>query len=291
MRLLSSLFIALLFAVPAAWADIEKIAIPSEKEMLFYWWPKLPNVAGWHQDREHSFLYGVNAIAPDNATFANAETVMYAKASFKPRDPEIKSIEMLIARDKKDFLKNVPGVEIREAKSLTTADGKQFKSFVFFPKDTGNWERVTYGEEGEYFLIFTVSSRSKAGYDSTESAYEKLIGLYSLGGDFDARVAEAKSATATTEGQRYDKKLGHSIGSAMQACVPSGSTAEANLGKFTLVGYVATSGIVSSVEVRPNTKVSECFASKFRQLELPTPPASLALKSGVPIIVEMSVAP
>lgn len=178
MRLLALLIIAPLFSASNAQAEIEKIAIPGEKGMSFYWWPKLPNVVGWHQDRDSSFHYSVNALAPDNAAFANAETVMYAKAIFKPRDPEIKSLEMLMARDKKDFEKNVPGVELREAKSLATADGKLFKSFVFSPKGSGNCERVTYGEEGEFFLIFTISSRSKAGYDATESTYEKLIGLY-----------------------------------------------------------------------------------------------------------------
>jgi hypothetical protein len=178
MRRISLLLIALLLVVSTSRADIEKIAIPGEKGLSFYWWPKLPKIQGWHQDHDNSYRYSVNALAPDNATFANAETVMYAKAIFKPRDPEIKSIEMLIARDKKDFQKNVPGVEIREAKTLATADGKQFKSFAFFPKGAGNWERVTYGEEGEFFLIFTISSRSKVGYNATESTYEKLLGLY-----------------------------------------------------------------------------------------------------------------
>lgn len=178
MRLSPLLFIALLFFTQVTQADIEKIAIPSEKGMSFYWWPKLPSIAGWHQDQDSSFRYSVNALAPDNESFSNAETVMYAKASFKPRIPEIKSLEMLIARDKEDFLKNVPGVEIQAAKSLTTADGKQFKSFTYFPQGAGNWERVTYGEEGEFYLIFTISSRSKAGYDTNVRAYEKLIELY-----------------------------------------------------------------------------------------------------------------
>jgi hypothetical protein len=178
MRLIALLLVALLLAAPAVYAEIEKIAIPGEKGMSFYWWPKLPDITGWHQDRNHSFHYSVNALAPDKATFANAETVMYAKAIFKPRDPEIKTIEMLIARDEKDFLKNVPNVKVQEIKSIATADGKQFKSFEFSPTGSGNWERVTYGEEGEFFLVFTVSSRSKAGYDLTESTYEKLIGQY-----------------------------------------------------------------------------------------------------------------
>jgi len=178
MRHLSLLIIALLFAAPSAQAEIEKIAIPDENGMHLYWWPKLPIVAGWHQDRDQCFKFKVNALAPDNATFANAETVMYAKAIFKPRDPEIKSLEMLIARDRSIFLEDTPGIEIQEAKSLVTADGKKFRSYTFFPKGSGNWERVTYGEEGEFFLIFTVSSRSKAGYNATESTYEKLVALY-----------------------------------------------------------------------------------------------------------------
>ncbi|TLS65456.1 hypothetical protein FEF65_12915 [Mariprofundus erugo] len=155
-----------------------KIAIPSDKGMSFYWWPKLPSVSGWHQDKDSSFHYSVNALAPDNSTFSNAETVIYAKAIYKPRDPEVKSIEMLIARDKKEFLTSVPSVKTQEVKPLITADGKQFKSFTFFPNGPGSWERVTYGEEGEFFLIFTISSRSKSGYDAAEGTYEKLISLY-----------------------------------------------------------------------------------------------------------------
>src|ERR1700680_1939400 len=114
MRLATSLFIALLLAAPVARAEIEKVTIPGEKGMSLYWWPKLPTAAGWHQDRHHSFKYGVNALAPDGATVANAETVMYAKAVYKPREPEIKSLATLIERDKKEFLANVPGVEIQE---------------------------------------------------------------------------------------------------------------------------------------------------------------------------------
>ncbi|QSX30586.1 hypothetical protein JYB88_02685 [Shewanella cyperi] len=178
MRLSPLLFIALLFFAQGAQADIEKIAIPTKNGMSSYWWPKLPSVAGWHQDQDSSFRYSVNALTLDNVMFSNAETVMYAKASFKPRIPEIKSLEMLIENDKEDFLKNFPGVEIQETQSLTTADGKQFKSFTYFSKGAGNWERVTYGEEGEFFLIFTISSRSKAGYDANVRAYEKLIELY-----------------------------------------------------------------------------------------------------------------
>lgn len=115
--------LAICFMSSSAYAEIEKIAIPGDKGLSFYWWPKLIPIEGWHQDREHSFFYSANVLAPDGFTFKNAESVMYASASYKPRSPEIKSLEALIDNDRKDFEANVPGVSIQEVTSLSTADG------------------------------------------------------------------------------------------------------------------------------------------------------------------------
>lgn len=176
-RLCLTVWLCLLFG---SWvhAEIEKIAIPDEEGMLFYWWPKLAPVDGWHQDLQHSYHYNVNALAPEGFTFKNSGTVIYAKAIYKPRRPEITSLEQLIENDIKEFLSDFPDLKIQEAMPLTTADGRQLQSFTFFPVETGNWERVSYGEEGEYFLIFTLSSRTQAGYDSAISSYGKLIAHY-----------------------------------------------------------------------------------------------------------------
>lgn len=173
--LISSLCITV--AVPAA-AEIEKFAIPSESGMKFHWWPKLSPIAGWQQDSDFSFRYSVNALAPVGVSFANAETVMYAKAVFKPRAPKVKSLEMLIENDKKDFLKNVPGVVIQDAPALISADGRKVVSLTYTPSSSGNWERVSYLEEGEFYLIFTVSSRTQKGFEASAKAYESLISQY-----------------------------------------------------------------------------------------------------------------
>ena len=37
---------------------------------------------------------------------------------------------------------------------------------------------MSYGEEGEFYLVFTVSSRSQSGFNSAVVAYEKLIAGY-----------------------------------------------------------------------------------------------------------------
>lgn len=170
--------LALLLLSASASAEIEKTAMPCKTGLCLYWWPKLPQVKGWHQDHEQSYNYEANALAPDGFTFSDAETVMYAKAFFKPRIPETKSLEMLIANDKKQFLGETPGIIITKAKEIVISDGRKLRSFTFFPAQQGNWERVSYGEEGEFYLVFTISSRTKAGYDKAVGAYESLVGSY-----------------------------------------------------------------------------------------------------------------
>jgi hypothetical protein len=174
-RLLLLLILAGTFPVNA---EIEKFGRPCETGLCLYWRPKLAPVEGWHHEPGPSQQYGANALAPDGSTFMDAETVMYAKAFYKPRITETKSLEALIENDKRGFLANVPGVVIANTKPLSTGDGKKLKSVTFFPTSQGNWERVSYGEEGEFYLLFTVSSRTKAGYEKALPAYEAMIRGY-----------------------------------------------------------------------------------------------------------------
>jgi hypothetical protein len=161
-------------------AEVEKLAAPCERGICLYWWPKLPEIKGWHQDKDQSFNYGFNALAPDGFSFVNAEAVMYVMAEYKPRMPETKSVNMLIADDKKDFLASDPGIVIAEVGELTTGDGSKLQSLTFFPKSKGNWEQVSYGEEGDYYLIFTLSSRSQKAFYKTQSFYHELITHYKV---------------------------------------------------------------------------------------------------------------
>jgi hypothetical protein len=176
-RIAFAIMCALILSTNAV-PEIEKLAVTSDGQMCFYSWPKLPDINGWHHDRDSSLVYGANAMAPDGLTFSDAETVMYARAEYKPGMPETKSVEMVIANDRKRFLETNPGIAISEVSPLTTADGQKLRSFAFFPKEKGNWERVSYGEEGDFFVIFVLSSRTKAGYDKELHAYEQLIGRY-----------------------------------------------------------------------------------------------------------------
>lgn len=180
MKTIVKICFCILLLSMAAQAEIEKTALPCDTGLCLYWWPKLPPLKGWHQDMGQSYHYGINALAPDGSSFAIAEAVIYAKASYKPRIPDTKTLEMFIADDRKKFLDSVPDITIKEVNGLISGDGEKLRSFTFFPKEKGNWEQVAYGEEGEYYLVFTLSSHSKEAFDKIQSAYRDLIAHYKV---------------------------------------------------------------------------------------------------------------
>jgi hypothetical protein len=168
----------LLLTVPVH-AEILKFAFPDEKGLNFKWWPKVPSLPGWHHDQGSSQKYAVNALAPDGNTFANAETVLLAKANYKPRSPAIKTVAQLIEDDRKNTLEAVPGTRIAPLTDMKDMDGQVFVVRSFAPgKGAGNWEAVAYGEEGDYFLTFTISSRTQQGYQKNFKSFEALVRSY-----------------------------------------------------------------------------------------------------------------
>jgi hypothetical protein len=170
---------ALLFLCAGApRAEIERTASLGDKAILVYWWPKLAVPEGWHHDRAESMSNGFNALAPDGSDFAGAETVMYANALHKPREPDLKTLESVVENDRKAFVEKNATLEVRDAEPIVSGDGHAMKSLVFAPRGKGNWERVTYGEEGEYYLIFVLSSRTEQGYERALKAYREMLGRY-----------------------------------------------------------------------------------------------------------------
>ena len=99
-----------------------------------------------------------------------------------------------------------------------------------------------------------------------------LFATFSHASDFATRVRAGKLALASPSGKSYEASWGQAMQASLVRCVPVGSTSPANLGKFTFVANVTSSGAVSAVEVKPVTSVSQCFAIHFGAAQLPPPP-------------------
>lgn len=179
-------FLMLLFIAPiGSNAEIIKKAVLCQDtgRLCFYWWPKLPHVSGWKQDEGSSYHFSIDAQAPTGSTFSNAETVIYARAVYKAKWPEIKDLNGFIQNDQATFRHHDPGIKINAMAPIQTQAGQQMKRFSFTPSGKGNWEQVSYGDEkdengNEYFLIFVISSRTKTGLARNLKAYEQFVRNY-----------------------------------------------------------------------------------------------------------------
>ena len=109
--------------------------------------------------------------------------------------------------------------------------------------------------------------------------------------DFSARVKAGKQSLASPEGQKYEASWGAVMQTILPVCIPLGSTSPANLGKFTFVANVSSTGLVSSVEVEPSTDVSRCFAQHFNNAHLPPPPIPLKDDALFPVADVIEVVP
>ncbi len=171
--------LALLALSSTAFAEIEKFATPSDSGITFQWWPKVTPPKGWHHDEGSSRHFSFNAIAPDGSTFSKAETVLYAQANFKPRSPEIKTLKAFIEGDVARLRAEEPEIIITPEPDMQGKDGLVFKVMRFEPKSgIAAWERIAYADDGEYFLIFGVSSHSRHGLESSSEAFKALIESY-----------------------------------------------------------------------------------------------------------------
>ena len=90
--------------------------------------------------------------------------------------------------------------------------------------------------------------------------------------DFDARAKAGKLALASPLAQKYVSTWGSMMSATMTACRPLGFRPSDAAGAFTFVADVSPAGLVSSVDVRPGTRLSRCFAVHFTNVQLPAPP-------------------
>jgi len=175
-RLLASALLAL--APLCAGAEIEKHAYLTESGIKFFWWPKLKPPSGWVHEEEQSVEMQSNVLVPKGKTFANAETVMYARAFYEPDKKERGTLQELIDGDVKQFKEHMPKVVVKELDSpLVLASGKRLRTFSFVNGHEA-FERVSYGAEGKYWVEFVISSKSARGLEKTLPAFRAMMAKY-----------------------------------------------------------------------------------------------------------------
>ena len=174
--------LAAFLACASAHATVDSFFIETPQGRAERWWPRVAPPKGWHHDYDQSLNYNFNAMAPDGEGFASAEVVMYAKAIRKAREPDVSTLDELVAKERARFVKHSPHHEIRPGKPLTTRDGLKLRTVAFRPRTDGNWERVAYAEIDEHWLLFVLSARSRAQFDKHQRTFERMVWQYRRSG-------------------------------------------------------------------------------------------------------------
>lgn len=159
-------------------AEVERFALMRKPSIQFVWWPKIAPPPGWIQDRGSSEHYGMNAITQVGKSFNDADTILYARAEYKPQVPDAKSLAEYIARDREGALSQVPDLKITAGNRIITKEGVALDTLIFSPVSVGNWERMAFMEEGDYFFTFAISARTSTGYLKHQQVFEQWIAAY-----------------------------------------------------------------------------------------------------------------
>lgn len=166
-----------LLATPAA-AEIEKFAIPNSAGYRVYWWPRLPPLAGWTHDEPASRAHRINAYVPVGASFGEAPAVLYARALYKAHIPETRTLAELIRADRTSTLRQAPGTQVTPQPALRDGDGHPLTLVAYTPLSEGSHDLVAFGEEGEFFLVFSLSARSAEDLAAARPDFEALLAAY-----------------------------------------------------------------------------------------------------------------
>jgi hypothetical protein len=161
-------------------AETEGFAYMCETGGICLWRRPIVNPpSGWERDQGSSERYKINAFAPKGLSFSDSPVVIYANALYKTPQ-KVKDLDEFIEVDKEHFTKGKGEIKISPKGSLLTGDKKSLVVLTFEPigKSKEQFETIAYGEEGEYFLIFALSARSKEAHDKALPAFVEFLHGY-----------------------------------------------------------------------------------------------------------------
>ena len=167
---LTGLSLCVLLGLSSAQAEMLEFPTPDGIKA----WPKLPTVTDWHQDQESSLRLGANSLIPDGVDPAKAEVTIQARGF--SRRGAITSLPQMVESDRASA---PAGTQVKQLADVADKDGTPFSLYAFAPSGgTGNWKTVAYSEEGDTFLAFTLSARSRAAYESNMPVFVGLVQKY-----------------------------------------------------------------------------------------------------------------
>lgn len=173
----TALFIAVMLQASIANAELEQVPFNCEGKTCFYTLPKLQPLNGWHPEGRNNDT-DATVLVPNGATFENTQHFIYARALSKPLISDNPSLANFISMEKSDFAEVYPSTKVIEVSPIASTTGKKLRSLVIVSKTSGKWEQVTYTEEGDHFIVITLTAKTERAFKQAQSDYYGVVRAY-----------------------------------------------------------------------------------------------------------------
>ena len=165
-------------ALAPASAETEGFAYQCDGALCFWRRPIVDAPAGWVKDEQASHYFKFNAIARQGEVFTEADAVMLVQSIYRRNAAPTLAEHMNESRTK--YLDQNRSAKVVAGKPVTNADGKRLETLVYAPAGTeDDWQTIAFDEEGDYYLVFALIARTRAGHDKSLPALVELVRGYS----------------------------------------------------------------------------------------------------------------
>lgn len=155
----------------------------SDESDCTYLRPKLQELKGWHIDEAESALNLGNVLVPDGSTAKTAKVSITVRARAKDRlEARANNVAEYMKVDAETMEQMWPGTIAADAPALKSGDGKMLPARTYAPvAGNQNWfDLKAYDQDGDQFLEFTLSGKTKADLDSGVNDFKRLVASFKV---------------------------------------------------------------------------------------------------------------
>jgi len=236
--------------------------------------------SGWVLDNTSGARSGLHAVFyPAGGSWEESPAVMYTNTSRLDGSP---SLDTYIDQYLKEFgQRNGPGLQVRRATSIKTADGKWARVVQLTGDRWSNLESVAFILDGQLIVFVVLTSRTQNDYRQSLSSFTQLVASYKFLGssiadltDVDQIISVAKYNTSSPEGATYDQKVGQYFATWYQKAVAKCVGTASNLpdSNIDIMILANPTPIPQKILVEPQSRSALCLCDALGSAQLPPAP-------------------
>jgi hypothetical protein len=163
---------------PIVHAETEGFAYQCESGLCLWRRPIVDAPPGWIKDEESGARFRFNAFARKGESFTEADASLYALSVYRKNASP--TLAQHINAHRAKHLRENPGSKVSAGAVLQNADGKRLATHTFTPGPTDKeWQTAAFDEEGDYYLVFALSARTKQAHERALKDLANLVLGYS----------------------------------------------------------------------------------------------------------------